>query len=132
MYRKALKTPRESMCDEPGDPTRRLEDQASADARRDPTAGAPANRLSDPTRGRADLAIARYSHRDASNRAAASSRPPRGDRPVGHVVGFAIGDPAPPPRGKRPAGHVVGHATRGGSHRSNGYIFEIEGAHDEQ
>jgi MFS family permease len=34
--------------------------------------------------------------------------PPRGNRPMGHVIGHAIGEPPPPPRGNRPAGHVIG------------------------
>jgi 3-hydroxyisobutyrate dehydrogenase len=38
--------------------------------------------------------------------------PPRRIRPVGHVVGHAIGEPPPPLRGNRPLGHVVGRATQ--------------------
>jgi hypothetical protein len=37
--------------------------------------------------------------------------PPRGDRPLGHVEGHAIGEPPPPPRGNRPLGHVFGRET---------------------
>jgi hypothetical protein len=110
MNQTALKTNRESIRGDGDDPTRGLEDQASADARRDPTAGAPANPLSDPTRGREEPTTARNGNRDASHPAAASSPPLERYRPAGHVVGHAIGDPAPPPRGNRPAGHVVGHA----------------------
>lgn len=112
MNQTALKTNRESMRDRRDDPTRGLEDQASAGARRDPTAGAPANLLGDPTRGREEPATLRDSDRDASHPAAASSPPLRRYRPAGHVVGHGIGDPAPPPRGNRPAGHIVGNVTR--------------------
>jgi hypothetical protein len=59
MNQTALKTNRESIRGDGDDPTRGLEDQASADARRDPTAGAPANPLSDPTRGQRPFASSR-------------------------------------------------------------------------
>jgi hypothetical protein len=69
MHQTALKTnhrrqPSASIAHDVGaDPTRGLEDQSTADPQRDPTAaGAPAELPSDPTA-------------------------PRGNRPVGHVVG---------------------------------------------
>jgi hypothetical protein len=49
---------------------------------------------------------------DAVDPAVDTPLPPRRDRPVGHVVGHAIGEPPPPPRGNRPLGHVVGRDTR--------------------
>jgi len=40
-----------------------------------------------------------------------TSPSPRPPRPLGHVMGHAIGEPPPPLHGNRPLGHVVG---RGG------------------
>jgi aryl-alcohol dehydrogenase-like predicted oxidoreductase len=34
---------------------------------------------------------------------------PVGDRPRGHIVGYAIGEGLPTPLGDRPRGHIVGH-----------------------
>jgi hypothetical protein len=90
------------------DPTRGSENQGVSMARRDPTASATISVLHDPTSG--PTTQPRAGRRDPTDRRGELSSPHRDDRPVGHVVGRAIGEVLLPSRRDRPAGRVVGHA----------------------
>jgi hypothetical protein len=100
------------------DPTRGLENHRTSAARRDPTAGASARVLHDPTSG--PTTQARAGRRDPTGQRGEISPRQPDDRPVGHVVGHAIGEGLLPSRANRPTGRVVGRAIGEALSRSPG------------
>jgi 3-hydroxyisobutyrate dehydrogenase len=52
---------------------------------------------------------------DAVHPSTETPPPPRRRRPMGHVVGHAVGEPLPTPRGNQPLGHVLGRGTHASS-----------------